>query len=238
MRTWIDTAAADGSWLILTFHQFVSGTPTQSTEINLGNFEAILNYVQTKNLEPATLAEGVALMDELTGGSSGSTAVYDDAIGDGFFNASTAVDLSRYKPLSLWVHGGTSGGQIARVMLSDGSHVLGEHRLDQALGHAIQPGIWQQIVIPFSTLGVSTGTPRDVYLQDQSAGARAPSTSMTSSCSPETDKSPAHSADTQKRPASPPITPPLGLADTRGTNRGFEAVAAAASSTMIEWEIS
>jgi hypothetical protein len=87
-----------------------------------------------------------------------------------FFHASTAVDLSRYKSLSLWVHGGTSGGQIARVMLSDGSNVFGERRLDQALGHAIQPGTWQQIVIPLSTLGVSAGTLRDVYLQDQSGG--------------------------------------------------------------------
>ena len=70
----------------------------------------------------------------------------------------------------MWVHGGTSGGQLARIILSDGSNFLGEIRLDQALGHALQPGTWQQLVIPFSTLGVSGGTLREVYIQDQSGG--------------------------------------------------------------------
>ena len=75
-----------------------------------------------------------------------------------YFHTSAGVDLSRYKTLSMWVHGGTSGGQSARIILSDGSNFLGEIRLDQALGHSIQPGTWQQLVIPFSTLGVSGGT--------------------------------------------------------------------------------
>ncbi|HEX8441340.1 MAG TPA: hypothetical protein VF697_40020, partial [Archangium sp.] len=87
-----------------------------------------------------------------------------------FFHASTGVDLSRYKSLSLWVHGGSSGGQLARVVLGDGSSFLGERRLDQALGHSLQPGTWQQIVIPLSSIGVSAGTLREVYLQDQSGG--------------------------------------------------------------------
>ena len=36
VRGWIDSAAADGSWLILTFHQFVSGTPTQVDGVQPG----------------------------------------------------------------------------------------------------------------------------------------------------------------------------------------------------------
>jgi peptidoglycan/xylan/chitin deacetylase (PgdA/CDA1 family) len=207
VRTWIDTAAADGSWLILTFHQFVSGTPTQSTEINLGDFAAILDYVQTKNLEPVTVAEGVALMDGLTGDTSGNTTVYDDAMGDGFADWSWAtrdlanrtvvhsglssisaeldgwnalylhhtsgLDASQYSAIELWVNGGTSGGQGVQLAFYNDSQLLGSVRLDSVLGHPILAGTWQQVVVPLSVVGLSTGSVRDIYLQDDTGGDQA-----------------------------------------------------------------
>jgi peptidoglycan/xylan/chitin deacetylase (PgdA/CDA1 family) len=207
VRAWIDTAAADGSWLILTFHQFVSGTPTQSTEINLGNFEAILDYTQTKNLEPVTVAQGVALMDGLTGDTSSSTTVYDDATGDGFTDWSWAthdlgnrtvvhgglaslsaeldgwsglflhhtsgLDATQYSAIELWVNGGLSGGQGVRLLFYDGSRQLGSVRLDSVLSHPILAGTWQQVVVPLSAVGLSTGTVRDIYLQDDTGTDQA-----------------------------------------------------------------
>jgi peptidoglycan/xylan/chitin deacetylase (PgdA/CDA1 family) len=204
VRSWIDTAAADGSWLILTFHQFVTGTPGQSTEINLADFEAILDYVQTKNLQPVTVAQGVAMMDGNTGDTSGNTIVYDDATGDGFADWSWAthdighrtvvrsglasisaeldgwnalflhhtsgLDASQYSAIELWVNGGTTGGQVVRLAFYDGSQLLGSVRLDAVLGHPILAGTWQQVVVPLSSVGLSTGTVRDIYLQDDTGG--------------------------------------------------------------------
>ncbi|HEX5750387.1 MAG TPA: polysaccharide deacetylase family protein [Archangium sp.] len=207
VRGWIDSAAADGSWLILTFHQFVSGTPTQSMEINQANFEAILDYLQTKNLQPVTVAQGVALMDGLTGDTSGNATVYDDAPGDGFadwsyathnladrtvvhsgltsisaeldgWNAlflhhNTGLAANQFSALELWVNGGTSGGQGVRLVFYDGSRLLGSVRLDAVLGHPILAGTWQQVTVPLSTVGLSTGTVRDIYLQDDTGGDQA-----------------------------------------------------------------
>jgi peptidoglycan/xylan/chitin deacetylase (PgdA/CDA1 family) len=200
VRTWIDRAAADRSWLILTFHQFVSGTPTQSTEINLGNFEAILDYVQARGLDTVTVTEGVAMMDGLTGDPSGDAIVYDDGMGDGFadwswathntddrtvvhgglsslsaeldgwnslyFHHVSGLDARQYSALELWVNGGASGGQGVRLAFYNGSQFIGSVRLDSVLGHPILAGTWQRVVIPLSSVGLSSGTVRDIYLQD------------------------------------------------------------------------
>lgn len=200
VRGWIDSAAADGSWLILTFHQFVAGTPTQETEINQANFEAILDYLQTKNLQPVTMAQGVAMMDGVTGDTSGNAVVYDDATGDGFADWSWATHslgdhtvvhsgvtsisaeldgwnslflhhnsgfaANQFSALELWVNGGTVGGQGVRVAFYDGSTPQGSVRLDTVLGHPIQAGTWQKVTVPLSSVGLSTGTVRDIYIQD------------------------------------------------------------------------
>ncbi|MFY0576385.1 hypothetical protein ACN28S_20345 [Cystobacter fuscus] len=79
------------------------------------------------------------------------------------------MDLSLYKTLSFWVHGGTTGGQVVRVLLKeDGSTELGGMRLDVALGHAIKPGVWEQVLIPLGSLGASSRLLQEIYFQDQS----------------------------------------------------------------------
>jgi peptidoglycan/xylan/chitin deacetylase (PgdA/CDA1 family) len=207
VRTWIDAAAANRSWLILTFHQFVSGTPTRPTELNTGDFEEILDYLQTKNLQPVTIAEGVAQMSDEPGDTPGDTAIYEDILGDGFsdwswathnlshgtvvhsgfasisaeldgwsglyLNHVSGLDASQYTALELWVHGGTSGGQGIRLAFFDGSRQLGSVRLETALGHAIQAGTWQKAVVPLSSVGLSTGTVRDIYIQDDTGTDQA-----------------------------------------------------------------
>ena len=85
-----------------------------------------------------------------------------------FFHTGKGVDLSLYKSLSFWVHGGTTGDQVVRVVLKDDTKALGEMRLNAALGHSILKGTWQQVVIPLSALGASTGSFREMLIQDQS----------------------------------------------------------------------
>lgn len=47
----IDAAIAQGSWLILTFHNIVAGSPAASTEFKSSEFSEIVDYVRAKQLE-------------------------------------------------------------------------------------------------------------------------------------------------------------------------------------------
>jgi peptidoglycan/xylan/chitin deacetylase (PgdA/CDA1 family) len=206
VRTWLDKAAADKSWVILTFHQFVSGTPTQPTEINLAHFSEILDYIQAKGLRTVSVSEGVALTEGRTEEPAGNTPVYDDAMGNGFtdwswatrnlddrtvvhtglaslsvqlagwnalyFHHISGLDASQYQSISLWVNGGTSGGQGVRLAFYDGSQYIGSTRLDTVLGHPILAGTWQQVVIPLSSVGLGAGSVRDIYIQDDTGGTQ------------------------------------------------------------------
>jgi hypothetical protein len=80
-----------------------------------------------------------------------------------YFRHGTGIDLSQYKTLELMVHGGTTGGQQVRVDLRDGSRVFGVASLG-----AIQAGAWTRVSLPLSSLGATTGTLRDLYIQDAS----------------------------------------------------------------------
>jgi len=92
VRGWIDRAAAEGTWLILVFHEFVNGTPTRSTECSVSTFTAILDHVKARNVRNVTVSEGVALTEgRTTDPITNYTVVYDNMLGDGFGNWSWAT---------------------------------------------------------------------------------------------------------------------------------------------------
>ncbi|MET0403793.1 MAG: hypothetical protein ABW123_15390 [Cystobacter sp.] len=87
------------------------------------------------------------------------------------FNTTTRVDLSLYKTLSLWVNGGSTGGQVVRVMVKEDSYSptpLGDLRLNVALGHAIKPNTWEQVLILLTSLNAGSRLLQELYIQDQS----------------------------------------------------------------------
>jgi Polysaccharide deacetylase/RTX calcium-binding nonapeptide repeat (4 copies) len=47
----IDKAAADGTWLILSFHDIVGGVPTESTDFNDGEFDDVVDHVRALQKE-------------------------------------------------------------------------------------------------------------------------------------------------------------------------------------------
>jgi peptidoglycan/xylan/chitin deacetylase (PgdA/CDA1 family) len=205
VRGWINQAKLDRTWLILLFHEFVSGTPTKSTEINIANFEAILDHVQASGLRTVTISEGVAMMDGVTTDPTGYSVVHEDALGNGFQDWSwatrnmdergvvhsgvssisfepdylgglqfhrhhEALDASLYQSITLWVHGGTTGGQHISLSFKDSSYALiGSVRLDTVLGHPIQAGVWQQVTIPLSSVNLSTGFIEEIFIEDASS---------------------------------------------------------------------
>ena len=204
VRGWIDNAVRDRTWLILVFHDFVSGTPTRPDQLSISDFKAILDHVKASGVRTVSVSEGVALMDGVTTDPSGYAIVHEDALGAGFqdwgwavrnlderdlvqsgvssisfepdswtglyFHRDEPLDASLHQSLELWVHGGTSGGQLIDLKFQDGSVLLGSVRLDQVLGHPIQAGVWQHVSVPLGSVNLSTGIIRDIYLQDASGG--------------------------------------------------------------------
>ncbi|NMO19854.1 polysaccharide deacetylase family protein [Pyxidicoccus fallax] len=92
VRGWIDQAAAEKSWLILVFHEFIDGTPVRDTQYRTSNFTAILDHIRTSGLPTVTLAQGVAMMEGRTDPDpAAGLPVYVDGMESGFDNWSWAT---------------------------------------------------------------------------------------------------------------------------------------------------
>jgi len=50
-KVWIDKAAANGTWLTITMHDIVDGTPAAGTEWNTADFQALVDYVAASGVE-------------------------------------------------------------------------------------------------------------------------------------------------------------------------------------------
>ncbi|WP_323389412.1 polysaccharide deacetylase family protein [Myxococcus qinghaiensis] len=85
----------------------------------------------------------------------------------------SGVEVAGYQSLELWVHGGTTGGQAVRVVLHDGTDVLGTMRLDEALGGPLVAGEWRKVTLSLDAMGATSGTLRDLYFQDDSGDDQA-----------------------------------------------------------------
>jgi peptidoglycan/xylan/chitin deacetylase (PgdA/CDA1 family) len=110
-------------------------------------------------------------LDETGVVHAGSNAISFEPDGwSGLMFHHSGVDLSGYQAIELWVHGGTTGGQSVQLVLHDGTQTLGAVSLDAALGAPIAAGTWQKVTVPFSSLGISSGTLVDLYFQDASGG--------------------------------------------------------------------
>jgi hypothetical protein len=102
---------------------------------------------------------------------AGVTAIsFEPDYWDGlYFHSDVPLDASLYQSISLWVHGGTTGGQLIDLVFYDSSYTrIGSARLSQVLGHPIQAGVWQQVTIPLSSVNLSTGSIQELYIQDGS----------------------------------------------------------------------
>lgn len=60
----VDKAVADGTWAILSFHDIVAGAPSASTDFNVAEFEAVVDYVHALQkqgkLKVRTVGDAVA----------------------------------------------------------------------------------------------------------------------------------------------------------------------------------
>lgn len=202
VKSWIDQTVLEKSWLILTFHEFVTGAPSASTQYNINDFNAILDYIAARGIKVVTLTDGVRLRASAPPDTSPHAYIYGDALGndvedwswatrnfrqsqivhDGtsaiafepdnwgglMFHGLAGYDTTPYKTLELWVHGGTTGSQKAQVTLRQGNTVRAAVSLESALGHPVLAGQWQRVSLSLAALGLSSVTLSDITLEDTS----------------------------------------------------------------------
>jgi hypothetical protein len=109
-----------------------------------------------------------AAISPVYGGTHSLAVTYASGWAGLYLVAAQVVDSSPYDTLQFWIHGGSSGGQKLRVVLTDGSH---NPLADQAVAVPVMAGVWTQVKIPLANLG-SPASVGGVVWQDTSGGAQ------------------------------------------------------------------
>ena len=107
---------------------------------------------------------------------SGTSAISfePDAWAGLFFHRNGGFTGTEYEALELWVRGAGSGGQQLTVAVLSGGSPAGSAPLAGFVaGGSIPAGAWAKATVPFSALGLSTGSWDGLWLQDASGGDQA-----------------------------------------------------------------
>lgn len=104
---------------------------------------------------------------------SGTAAISfePDAWAGLFFHRAAGFTGTDYEAIELWVQGSGAGGQQLWVAVLSGGTPAGSGSVPFAqfvAGGAIPAGTWAKATVPFSALGLTTGTWDGIWLQDSS----------------------------------------------------------------------
>jgi peptidoglycan/xylan/chitin deacetylase (PgdA/CDA1 family) len=87
LKAKIDAAVADGSWMILTFHKLIAGSPAAETEFKVSAFEEVVDHVRSlqkegKDIEVLTVADALGAIpgSAPAGGAGGSTTLSETKV--------------------------------------------------------------------------------------------------------------------------------------------------------------
>lgn len=105
-------------------------------------------------------------------GGNKSIAFEPDSYQGLYFAAPANVrQFANFDGLSLWVHGGSAGGQNIRLTFQLAGNVVFERPLTQIIsGGALLAGQWREVYQPFSGVGAPSGSFDGIILQDSSGG--------------------------------------------------------------------
>ena len=88
-----------------------------------------------------------------------------------FLHRDAGIHTSQYSGVEFWVHGGATGGQRLRVRGANGGSPLGTGAsVQDVLPGGIPPGQWVRVRMPFSKMGILSGTFDGIWIQDDSGG--------------------------------------------------------------------
>lgn len=75
LRAAVDQAATDKSWLILCFHNLVTGSPAAATDFRASDFAAVIDYVAASGLPVRTVGDHARRVGLVADGAGHGTAV-------------------------------------------------------------------------------------------------------------------------------------------------------------------
>jgi len=107
---------------------------------------------------------------------AGSAAISfePDAWAGLFFHRDGGFTGTEYEALELWVRGAGAGGQQLTVAIVSGGSPVGSAPLAGFVeGGSVPAGAWAKATVPFSALGLSTGSWDGLWLQDATGGNQA-----------------------------------------------------------------
>jgi hypothetical protein len=91
-----------------------------------------------------------------------------------FLHRDAGFTGTEYEAIELWVRGAGAGGQQLTVAILNGGSPAGSAALAGFIeGGAVPAGSWAKATVPFSALGLSTGSWDGLWLQDASGGNQA-----------------------------------------------------------------
>jgi len=91
-----------------------------------------------------------------------------------FFHRDAGFTGTDYEALELWVRGAGAGGQEVTVAIVSGGSPAGSAPLAGFVeGGSVPAGSWAKATVPFSALGLTTGTWDGLWLQDATGGDQA-----------------------------------------------------------------
>lgn len=109
LKTDIDTAKANGQWLIFVFHNIVSGTASTKKadyEYSTANLEQLAAYVQTSGLPVVNIKDGLA-----SGTNIMANSTFNDGIADGWTTDSPSTIVADKQSSSIAGHGSFDGSE-------------------------------------------------------------------------------------------------------------------------------
>lgn len=91
-----------------------------------------------------------------------------------YLHRSAGIDVAANGSLEFWVHGGPAGGQQLRIAVYSAYVEVGNAELEPFVaGGSIPAGYWVKATIPFSALGVTSGTLDGVVLMADGVATQA-----------------------------------------------------------------
>lgn len=122
VKAQVDAAAANGDWLILTFHK-LTASPTVSTEWATADFQALVTYVASKGIDVKTVGEALRTPVITSVANAGISAVYLSTGG------STAADFSPSGTFWQNVSGNSNAGNIVGMSFTVGTSQTGINQI-------------------------------------------------------------------------------------------------------------
>ncbi len=154
------------------------------------------------------LTPNLANTTPLHGGTKSVSVTYTVAWSGLQFGRNNAFSVSQYNTLRFWVHGGTSGGQVVQVSVSDGTTTLTKNISPVA-------GTWTQVNMPLTGLSQVTllawqnntaGAQPTFYLDDIAfVGIAGPTPTPTKTSPPSAGPALSVNAGAQRKAISPYI---------------------------------